>query len=373
MPQSTCLVAMPWQALETPSLPIGLLRTACVRSGLHLPSTYHGGLRWAEFLMEVSAGELGVADYTNIAENGLFHGLGDWVFSGTLHRDPEFGVGALREYAEARGLDIGLATRMRAYADEFVELAATEILAGDHDVIGFSTTFMQNVPSLAVARKIKERAPHVAVVFGGGNCDGPMGAALHRNYRFVDYVVRGEGEEALPALIRALDQRDSLPAVPGLCWWDGHVQRVNDAEAHPLPPGRIPAPDFDDWFSHLEKSAVRQYVEPKLAIETARGCWWGQAHHCTFCGLNGTLMEFRSKSADRVLDELTGLVTRHQVLDIIAVDNIIDNTFFRTVLPRISELDWDLRLHYEVKSNLKKEEIDTLRAAGVAHVQPGIE
>lgn len=32
-----------------------------------------------------------------------------------------------------------------------------------------------------------------------------------------------------------------------------------------------------------------------LVLEGARGCWWGEKHHCTFCGLNGSLMKFRSK------------------------------------------------------------------------------
>ncbi|MGW7531793.1 RiPP maturation radical SAM C-methyltransferase [Amycolatopsis sp. NPDC054798] len=364
---------MPWQAIESPSLPIGLLRSACVSSGLERPHTYHGGLRWTEFLIEASAGEIGAAEYIEIAESGLFHGLGDWVFSGVLHGDSEFGFATLQDYAADRDLDISLAMRMRAHAEEFVALAASEILSSGCNVIGFSTTFMQNVASLAVAQQIKQRAHHVAIVFGGGNCDGSMGAALQRNYPFVDYVVRGEGEEAFPKLIRALDGDGSPTGIAGLCWWDGAVQRVNPTEPHPLPPGRIPEPDFDDWFDHIDGSVVRKYVEPKLVIETARGCWWGEAHQCTFCGLNGTLMEFRSKPADRVLDELTRLVARHQVLDVIAVDNIIDNSYFRTVLPKIAELGWDLRLHYEVKSNLKKEDIQALRAASVAHVQPGIE
>jgi ribosomal peptide maturation radical SAM protein 1 len=229
------------------------------------------------------------------------------------------------------------------------------------------------VPSLAVARRIKQLAPEVVVVFGGGNCDGDMGTALHRNYRFVDHVVRGEGEVAFPALLRALDGTAAFADVPGLCWWDGETQRVNPTQPHPVPPGRIPVPDFDDWFAQMDTSPVRGFVEPKLVVETARGCWWGEAHHCTFCGLNGSLMEFRSKAPDRVLDELSYLVSRHQVLDVITVDNIIDSAYYRTVLPRIAELDWDLRVHYELKSNLKPTEIEALRAAGVAHVQPGIE
>lgn len=373
MTQSTCLVAMPWQAIESPSLPLGLLRASCVRAGLPLPETYHGGLRWAEFMMDASAGALGPDDYTDIAENGLFHGLGDWVFAGVLHGDRSFGIEQLCGYAAQHGVDIDRANRMREYAEEFVDVAAREILAMVPDVVGFSTTFMQNVPSLAVAQRIKEIAPDVLVVFGGGNCDGVMGAALHRNYRFVDYVVSGEGEDALPALLTALYGGTGLDGVPGLCWWDGDSQRHNEPSPHPLSPGKIPVPDFDDWFARIESSPVREYIEPKLILETARGCWWGQAHHCTFCGLNGSLMQFRSKSADAVVDELKYLVSRHQVLDVIAVDNIIDNTYFRTVLPRIAELNWDLRIHYEVKSNLKPAEIDSLRRARVTHVQPGIE
>lgn len=373
MPRSICLTAMPWQSLESPPLPLGLLRAACVRAGLGLPWTYHAALRWTEHLMALTGDDLGPADYTDIAENGMFHGLGDWVFTGVLHEDPDFGVSTLEGYAAQRGMDIGVAQRMRTYAADFVVLAADEILAGAPDVVGYTTTFMQNVPSLAVAKRIKALAPDVVVVFGGGNCDGPMGAALHRNYPFVDFVVRGEGEVAFPALLRALDGDGSFGDIPGLCYRVDGTQRTNDIQPHPLPPARIPIPDFDDWFAYLADSPVRPYLEPKLVVETARGCWWGEAHQCTFCGLNGSLMQFRSKSPDTVIDELRHLVTRYQVLDVIAVDNIIDNTYYKTVLPKIAALDWDLRVHYEVKSNLKPAEIDALRRAGVAHVQPGIE
>mgnify|MGYP002623966348 CR=1 FL=1 len=268
---------------------------------------------------------------------------------------------------------------MRGYAEEFVDLVVTEVLARAPSLVGFSTTFMQNVPSLAVAKRIKARDPGVRIVFGGGNCDGPMGAALHRNYPFVDFVVRGEGEEVFPRLIDVLDDRtddvrdDQLATVPGLCWREASGHCRTNPQPAPLPAERIPVPDFDDWFTQLEQSPVAAHLEPKLVLETARGCWWGEKHHCTFCGLNGTLMKFRAKSPETVLTELDELTRRHRVLDVIVVDNIIANDFFRMLLPRIAALDWDLRLHYEVKSNLRPEEIAAFREARVTHVQPGIE
>lgn len=75
-----CLVAMPWQSLESPSLPIGLLRAAVAVTGRATPDSYHANLRWAEFLMERTGEEIGPAEYTSVAEEGLFDGLGDWVF-----------------------------------------------------------------------------------------------------------------------------------------------------------------------------------------------------------------------------------------------------------------------------------------------------
>jgi ribosomal peptide maturation radical SAM protein 1 len=369
----TVLVTMPWQTLESPSLPISLLKAAATEAGLLTPAAYYASLRWVDFLLEATGGEIGPPEYTVVAEEGLFDAVGDWVFTGVLHEDPDFGVGTLDEYARERGLDITTATRMRGYASEFVDLVVAEILALRPALVGFTTTFMQNVPSLAAARRLKAADPDVRIVFGGGNCDGVMGVALHRNYPFVDMVVRGEGEQAFPALLRALTEDGDLGTVPGLCWRDADGGQRSNPQPPPVPAERIPAPDFTDWYAELDGSAITEYIEPKLVLETARGCWWGEKHHCTFCGLNGTLMAFRAKSPETVLREITELVTRHRTLDVIMVDNIMDNRYFTEVLPHIADLGWDLRIHYEIKSNLSAAQVQALRAARVTHVQPGIE
>ncbi|HLX48471.1 MAG TPA: RiPP maturation radical SAM C-methyltransferase [Streptosporangiaceae bacterium] len=368
-----CLVAMPWQSLDTPSLPIGLLTAVAKRAGVAEPAAYYANLRWAEFLMAATGDRIGPDQYQSVADDGIFDELGDWVFTGVLHDDPDFGVPELSAYAAEHGVDIATAATMREHAAAFVDLVTAEVLELRPALVGFTSTFMQNVPSLSVAKRLKQFDPGIRIVFGGGNCDGPMGAAIHRNYRFVDFVVRGEGEDAFPALLSALASGDPLDGVPGLCWRRPDGGQECNAMPPPLPASRIPVPDFTDWFDRVEASPVNEHIEPKLTIETARGCWWGEKHHCTFCGLNGTLMKFRSKEPDAVLAELGELVRRHRALDVIVVDNIIDNSFLTTVLPRIAGLGWDLRIHYEVKSNLKPEEIRALHDAGVCHIQPGIE
>lgn len=84
-------------------------------------------------------------------------------------------------------------------------------------------------------------------------------------------------------------------------------------------------------------------------------------------------MEFRSKSPARFYEELITLVERHQVLDIFVVDNILDMAYVKSVLPRIVESGYDLRIQYEIKSNMRYKQLGTLAEAGLMHVQPGIE
>ncbi|MFJ7150833.1 RiPP maturation radical SAM C-methyltransferase [Streptomyces sp. NPDC100445] len=368
------LVTMPWHPIDLPSLQLGLLNRIVRRARPGDEVTeFHGALRWAEFLLERSGGRLRPGDCVEVGSDGIFHGLGDWVFSGVLHDDPHWGRARLREYAAARDVPIDTAVAMRPHAAPFVDACATEVLAAEPDVVGFTSTFMQNVPSLALARELKRRRPELTVVLGGSNCDGPMGHALHRNHPFVDHVVRGEAEHAFPALLRHLAEGTAPADVPGLCWWDGPTSRANTGPRRTVAPADIPAPDYDQWQAALDASPVREHIHPKLVVEGARGCWWGEKHHCTFCGLNGTAMAFRAKPGERLWAEIDRLVRRHRLLDVVTVDNIIDMAYFRDFLPRVTGSGWDLRLHYEVKSNLTPDQLRLLGASGTVHIQPGIE
>lgn len=374
------LVTMPWHPIDLPSLQVGLLHRLLqqVRPDDEV-AEFHGSLRWAEFLLDRSGGRLRPGDYEAIGSDSIFDGLGDWVFSGALYEDENWGVARLKEYAAGRGICIDTASDMRVHAAEFIVACATEVLAQDPDVVGFTSTFMQNVPSLALARELKRRRPGLTVVFGGSNCDGPMGHALHRNHPFVDHVVRGEGEYAFPALLCHLDAGTPPADVPGLCWWEedepagGRVSRANAESRRTVAPTDIPAPDYDQWQAALEASPVLEYVYPKLVVEGARGCWWGEKHHCTFCGLNGSSMAFRAKTGAQLWSEIDHLVRRHRILDVVTVDNIIDMAYFKDFLPLAEASGWDLRMHYEVKSNLTREQIALLGRAGAVLIQPGIE
>jgi ribosomal peptide maturation radical SAM protein 1 len=118
-------------------------------------------------------------------------------------------------------------------------------------------------------------------------------------------------------------------------------------------------------------AAAQRDVE--IPFESARGCWWGEKHHCVFCGLNASGMRFRAKSSARVLEELTHQARRYRTFRFEAVDNILDTHYLRDLLPRLAEETAGFEIFYEVKANLTRAQVKLLAEAGVRAIQPGIE
>ncbi|NBE83099.1 RiPP maturation radical SAM C-methyltransferase [Micromonospora rubida] len=368
------LTAMPWHGLQTASLPVGILKACADRCRRpHEVVEHYANLGWADLLDEESDGAITPDDYAYIANVGVWHSIGEWVFASALYEDPSWRTDEFLAYLADRRIDPGKALVMRPYADKFIDMTVDHLLGLDPDLVGFTTTFSQNTASLAVARRLKRRRPSLPVVIGGGNCEGPMGPAMSEHFPYLDYVVSGEGENAFVALVDALDEGGDLAKVPGLIWRTADGNQRRNPPASMIPMTRVPRPDYDGWQSAFAASRAARTVTPELTLEAARGCWWGEKHHCTFCGLNGTTMVFRAKPASDFLADLTDMVARHRILDVVMVDNIMSNDYFRELLPVLRDRDWDVTIRYEVKANLRADQLAALADAGVRHIQPGIE
>jgi ribosomal peptide maturation radical SAM protein 1 len=380
---SVLLVSMPWDALWLPSIQLGTLQSLLERAGI--PTSVRSfKLDFMEHCVRATAGRppderLGPSDYRAIGAKYTRTGLPDWVFAVPPYLDTGSSDAAYFQSLRAEGLSariLATARAMRALVPAFLDDCVEAVLRAGPGMLGFTTTFSQNVPSLVLAKLVKARAPTLPIVLGGANCEGPMGAALHRAFPWVDVVVRGEAERVLPDLARDLLAGRPPRPQPGLCYREGTRSiAVESAPAAPVEMDDVPLPTFDEYFERLGKSsfAAEVVLDVALPYESARGCWWGAVSHCTFCGLNGLSMAFRSKSPDRVLSDLVELTARYGRLAIGVVDNIVDLRYLRDVLPRLRDGGHDLNLFVETKSNLKREHVQLLREAGAASVQPGIE
>ena len=384
------LANVPWSPIGFPSLALGLLKRLTLKEFPDAQvDVVYGNLDFVDWITSRRP-DFSYEDYRYYDLESCYIGTGDWVFSSALYHDPKWKVEEFLEKfgpqtATDAGQDLAHGTTLEnrtqttmwlhEHVEEFTNELAERIAAGEPDVVGFTTTFQTLTASLAVARRLKELSPRTVTVFGGANCEGPMGEALHRNFDFIDYVVRGEGELAWPGLLRSLGEDEpAFETIQGLCWRDESGTSVyNAVSTKPLPPAAMVLPHYDEYFEQFAKSHARFWLEPRLVIESSRGCWWGEKHHCTFCGLNGASMMFRSKRPDQFIDDLVTLAKRHRILDVMIVDNILDMAYLDSLLPSLAEAEIDLRLMYEIKANLRYEQLEIISKGGVVCIQPGVE
>lgn len=358
------LVLMPFAAPQRPSIALGLLKSALSEAGLG-SRVFYANLWYVE-AMSIEA--------VMRAERHRVECLvGEWIFARAAFPDYQPDVEAYyRLLPDMTPETRELVTRLRELSPEFVDLAARRVLKSRPRVVACSSMFQQHCASLALLRRVKELAPETATMLGGANCEASMGLVTHSAFPWVDYVVNGEAETVFPELCADIlhSRRVDRPGV--LTPWN----RGQGKEPERLVLDRLdasPIPDYEDYFLALHSSSARSCFLPGLLVETSRGCWWGQKHHCTFCGLNGSGMGYRSKSAERILEEFQELSARYQVRDFAVVDNIINMAHLKTVLPTLAALPERLNLFYETKANLRREQVRLLSQAGVNWIQPGIE
>ncbi len=250
--------------------------------------------------------------------------------------------------------------------------ALDAVLARDPWMLGFSSSFQQNCSSLAVLKRVKAARPDIIGVMGGANCETEMGRELFDRFDTLDFVGQGECDHSFIALVKALKNGENGHGIRGIL---ARGQKAGEGSA-PLQGSDLdglPHPDFDDYFAQLSASSLAEMISPGLVMETSRGCWWGAKQHCTFCGLNGSGMVYRSKSPERAITETKTLTSKYQVPHVEVVDNILDMGYFRSVLPELAKDDPKLNLFFETKANLSREQVEMLAKAGVRTIQPGIE
>ncbi len=359
---------MPFADVGRPSMGVSLLIPEVRRAGHSAEAIY--------FNLDL-AGMMGMGVYQRIASefppNML---LGEWVFAEDLFGDD---IPAAADYVEdifgpMAGGDpafVAALMRVRGQVAGFLDDCVAAIMARAPKVVGFSTVFHQTCACLAVARRLKALDAPPIIIFGGANCEGEMGLQLITSFPWIDYVCSGEADLSLPALLDRL--------LGGAV--DGPIGGVLDRSQTAMPArspaitdlDALPYPDFADYFDRLATSPMAGVFKGHLVFESSRGCWWGAKHHCTFCGLNGDTMAFRAKQPDRVFEEIDYLLTNYDAENIGCVDNILDMRYIDTLFARLAAAPRRLKLFYEVKANLRRDQLIKLEAGGVTQIQPGIE
>lgn len=307
-------------------------------------------------------------------------GMGDWFFRQVAFPDlPDNSDKYFKRYLPLNSPEIlRLKARILQSRDGLGALI-NKLVATYHldqaDMVGFTSMFMQNVASFAMAANLKRRNPAVITLIGGANCESPMGQVIAKRVPQIDYVFAGPALRSFPDFVKCcLDgQMSDAQSIRGVFCRTNALQAGQHSIGDELPMDVPIELDYLPFLQSVAENFPDGKVKPTLTFETSRGCWWGEKAHCTFCGLNGATMAYRSMSAERAIRLFEGLFQySDKVSRLEAVDNILPKSYLKDVLPFLNTPP-DMSIFYEVKADLSEQDIEVLARAGVKHIQPGIE
>ena len=369
------LVSMPWAPISEPSLGLGLLKQQLVDEGVEA-RVFHFNLGLLRYMTD--------AAYQQVS---ACWGLNEFVFTGVL--DPAWSDDQLHclmerciantrfdddfAFPNATVLSEALLALRHDIVPRFLIECASEVLRYEPTLVGMTCMFDQTLASAALAKVLKRRAPETLVVCGGYALEGPPGLTALHAFDAIDAVAVGDGEPQIGPLARASVGDRALETIPGVStrkapYATGQKRDVLDD---------YPDPDYTDWFADLAVARARDRLTIRttvLPIESSRGCWWGQKHHCVFCGIDEETLRYRNKSPDRVLGMLENMRRRYGTeYPLRFADYILPHSYTKTVLPALAEVEPPYNLQCEIKANQTEAGIALFARAGFTELQPGIE
>ena len=310
-------------------------------------------------------------------------GVGDWLFRQEAFPElPDNTEAYFKRYLpnqDSRGQFIKrLIREKRLGLHNFLEKLIDQYGLDESNLVGFTSMFTQNVASFAMAKKLKDRNSEIITTMGGANCEAPMGQVIAKNARQIDYVFSGPALISFPKFVEnCLDQTHSENqfikgvfskknlSLPQLECGSGLGEELSIDVKIEL--------DYRSFLDAVRTNFPNNSVKPFLLFETSRGCWWGEKAHCTFCGLNGGTMAYRSMAPENALALINSLFKyAEECSRLECVDNILPRNYIKDVLAHLNTPP-NMSIFYEVKADLSEEDIQVLAKAQVSLIQPGIE
>jgi len=186
------------------------------------------------------------------------------------------------------------------------------------DLVGLSSMSWQYETCVKLIKLIKQLLPDVKIVIGGYHA-----TLMHEEIAaspespFIDFMIRGEGEEACRRLVNALNGKDRLEDIASLSHKsNGHF--IHNQKGELLDLSRLKPPIRDKrrltWGYHIMNSKIE-------VMETSRGC----TRTCNYCSMRHMYgRSFRTYTLARVLESLDDIYyTRKTRWAFVVDDNLV--------------------------------------------------
>ena len=268
--------------------------------------------------------------------------------------------------------DIRFVDAMTNYIDD--EPLAAIIAEYQPDVVMATAITPMIYKSQDTLRIAKSVCPNVVTIMGG----------VHPTYMYrevlaeapwVDYIIRGEGEEISVNLLRAIadgtDQRDR-ESILGLAYLDDNGQVIATPAHPPIRDLNTLTPDWTllDWDRYIYTPLNVRVAVPNFA----RGC----PFRCRFCSQWKFWRKYRARKPKQFVDEIEYLVKEHNVGFFILADEEPTISKARFVALCEELIERNLPVHWGINTrvtDILRDEADLplYRKAGLVHVSLGTE
>src|SRR5215472_12124141 len=243
---------------------------------------------------------------------------------------------------------------------EQVELLAVTVMPGP-----------QTRTAVEACRELRARFPHVPIVWGGYFPTNYTEAALNAPY--VDFAVRGQGEDTLLELLEAIRERRDLASIRGLSYKDA------GGSQHHNPERLLRKLDDYPWYPYRSIPAQEYLLPTFLGRRTAvHQASIGCPFRCNFCGV----VTFSGSREKMEAPARTEAILRHLPVTY-GVDAVqfYDNNFFlredhaRELADRLAPLKmrWWCEARTDIMMRYSDATLEAIRRAGCAMIFFGAE
>lgn len=267
-----------------------------------------------------------------------------------------------------------------------IQLCAKTIADLNPDVVGFNVTSMGYRECVAIMAELRSMGCDVPMVWGGTHATLKYDEIL-KAHPEVDFLCRGEGDEALPQLLEALRTGGDTRSIPNIYvnqGQEGYIENLPRPLDQDL--DELPWNDYEDENKHFiiqgrvyhGKNPI-PFQQHTYYINTARGC----PFRCTFCGNsalaskdNGKGRYLRRRSVESVIAEIKEARKRFPDIDFIYFWDDVFTAYPRWVLEFCEAYEREVGLPffcYTHPEMITEKLMNALAKAGLQKVTMGIE
>lgn len=224
--------------------------------------------------------------------------------------------------------------------------------------------------TVEIARAVKEWNPDFPVILGGWHPSLLPKQTLESPY--IDYVVRGQGEETLLELVQHIESRSSVDLVPGVGFKrGGKLHFTTERPLRPiadLPSKAYHLADFDAY----ERSCGRRWAMYISSLACPFNC-----SYCTNAGVYGR--KWNALSPEQFVEETVDLTNRYNLEMVWVVDDnfLVDLDRARMIADGLvragATFRWSIQATTNLTARLSPEDLKLLRRSGLHQICQGVD